>query len=73
MGDEIVPRPSKSSWKYLLVVRCDVSSFIDLFPAESPTAHHTAESLLEWFSRYGVVSTWVSISEGSVAPYALFL
>ena len=52
--------PSKSSWKYLLIGRCDVSSFIDLFPAESPTAHHTAESLLEWFSRYGVVSTWVS-------------
>jgi hypothetical protein len=31
--------------KYLLVVRCDLFSYVDLFPTDIPTAHHTAESV----------------------------
>jgi len=53
---------SNSKLKYLLVIRCDLSSFIDLYPTptDSPTSFHVAGSLLYWFSRYGVASTWVS-------------
>ena len=58
--DYLFVSPSNSKFKYLLVIRCDLSSFIDLFPCESPTAAHAAESLLEWFSRYGVAPVWVS-------------
>ena len=52
---------SKLKFKYVLVVRCDLSAFIDLFPCDVPTSHHAADSLLDWFSRYGVASVWVSV------------
>ena len=48
------------SFKYLLVIRDRLSGFIDIFPADEPTAAHTAENLLEWFSRYGIVKIWVT-------------
>ena len=48
------------SFKYLLVIRDRMSGFTDFFPTEEPTAAHTSESLLEWFSRYGLSEIWVS-------------
>jgi len=51
---------SYCTFKYLWVVRDRLSGFVDVFPSAEPTAGHTAESLMEWFSPYGVAKCWVT-------------
>ncbi|MFI5421215.1 MAG: RNase H-like domain-containing protein, partial [Nitrososphaerales archaeon] len=47
-------------FKYLFVVRDDLSSFTDIFPCLSPTAAFAAECLFDWICRYGIPSMFVS-------------
>ena len=58
--DYLYLEPARDGTAYLLVVRDRLSGFCDLFPTTSPTARHTAESLLDWFSRFGIAPFWVS-------------
>ena len=51
---------SKTNFKYLFVVRDDLSSFVDFYPCSEPTAAFAADSLLDWISRYGLPSIFVS-------------
>ena len=51
---------SKTNFKYLFVVRDDLSSFVDFYPCSEPTAAFAAGSLLDWISRYGLPSIFVS-------------
>jgi hypothetical protein len=50
----------KKQFKYLFVVRDDLSSFTELFPCLNPTAAFAAECLLDWITRYGIPSVFVS-------------
>ena len=46
--------------KYVLVLMDGFSRFVELVPTASATAAATADALLAWFGRYGVVRQWVS-------------
>jgi IS30 family transposase len=56
---------SDAGFEQLLVIRDRYSGFCDLFPTSTPSAAHTADSLLTYFSYHGVVHTWVS-DQGSL-------
>ena len=49
----------RSQFKSMLVIRDDLSHFIDMYPCMEQTAAFTAECLYDWFSRYGIVPIWV--------------
>jgi transposase InsO family protein len=44
----------------VLVIVDDFSSYIVLYPCDSPTAANTVKGLLKWFSFFGVVLLWGS-------------
>ncbi|KAH9128215.1 hypothetical protein LEN26_009141 [Aphanomyces euteiches] len=43
----------------VLVIKDDMSGFIRLHAAANAMSHETADALIEWFSLFGVVKTWV--------------
>lgn len=45
---------------YLLVLKDDFSQFVELVPSCSADAEVVVESLLNWFSRFGMVPIWIS-------------
>ena len=45
---------------YTLVLKDDFSSYVWLIPSKEATAEIVADSLISWFSSFGVVSNWVS-------------
>ncbi|ETV71271.1 hypothetical protein H257_13409 [Aphanomyces astaci] len=51
---------AKSGQKQVLVVKNDMSGFVQLFAAESADAAATAQCLMTWFTTFGCVDTWVS-------------
>eukprot|EP00300_Choanocystis_sp_HF-7_P042111 c8876_g2_i1.p1 GENE.c8876_g2_i1~~c8876_g2_i1.p1 ORF type:complete len:548 (-),score=66.37 c8876_g2_i1:54-1697(-) len=51
---------SLDGMSYILVLKDDFSTFVELVPAACATAAVVVQALLGWFSRYGVVSLWVS-------------
>ncbi|KAF0702604.1 hypothetical protein As57867_007742, partial [Aphanomyces stellatus] len=51
---------SKTGDKYLLVVKCDASKMVWLFPAPEATATFVKDCLLQWFAVFGVCYEWVS-------------
>ncbi|KAF0684411.1 Aste57867_23606 [Aphanomyces stellatus] len=51
---------SKTGDKYLLVVKCDTSKMVWLFPAPEATATFVKDCLLQWFAVFGVCYEWVS-------------
>ncbi|KAF0702836.1 hypothetical protein AaE_015685 [Aphanomyces astaci] len=51
---------AKSGQKQVLVVKDDMSGFVQLFAAESADAAATALCLMTWFTTFGCVDTWVS-------------
>ena len=44
----------------MLVMKEDFSQFVELVPCSSASAEVVVEALLLWFSRFGVVRTWIS-------------
>jgi hypothetical protein len=51
---------AKNGWKYILVVKDDMSGYVRLYPGEAATSQATATALTDWFGLFGVVPTWVS-------------
>ena len=45
---------------YVLILKDDHSGFVWLVPTTETTAEITADSLIKWFSAFGVVTQWVS-------------
>lgn len=52
--------PARDVSAHLLVIHDRLSAYCDFFPTPTPTAHHTAVCFLDWFSRFGFSSVWVS-------------
>ncbi|KAF0735458.1 hypothetical protein Ae201684P_022368 [Aphanomyces euteiches] len=46
--------------KHVLVIKDDMSGFVRLHASSTATSAETAAALMEWFSLFGVVKTWVS-------------
>ncbi|KAH9184502.1 hypothetical protein AeNC1_013522, partial [Aphanomyces euteiches] len=46
--------------KNVLVIKDDMSGFVRLHASSTATSAETAAALMEWFSLFGVVTTWVS-------------
>ncbi|KAH9108009.1 hypothetical protein AeMF1_016707, partial [Aphanomyces euteiches] len=51
-----------NGWQKILVVKDDMSGFVRLWPSETSDATATANGLLDWFTTFGYVHTWVSDS-----------
>jgi hypothetical protein len=51
---------SKTGLKSVVVVKDDMSGFVRLYPAENADAVTTAAFLMDWFTTFGCVDTWVS-------------
>jgi hypothetical protein len=51
---------SKTGLKSVLVVKDNMSGFVRLYPAENADAVTTAAFLMDWFTTFGCVDTWVS-------------
>ena len=45
---------------YVLVLRDDMSGYVELIDSPTATAEVAAMGLLDWFKRFGVVAIWVS-------------
>jgi hypothetical protein len=46
--------------KYVLVIKDDMSGFVQLHPSGTAGAVATAKALMAWFTTFGYVETWVS-------------
>jgi transposase InsO family protein len=46
--------------KYLLVMKDNFSHFCELIPCDTPISEVTVEGLLDWHSRFGIPSQWLS-------------
>lgn len=44
-------------YQYLLVLKCNYSHYVQLFPIDTPTASHMCDSLLRWIAAYGPFHT----------------
>jgi hypothetical protein len=53
--------PSKAGYKYLLLIKDDLSGYLWLVPCLAADAATTIDALMKWFSSFGVAQTWVSI------------
>jgi transposase InsO family protein len=51
---------SRSGETYLLVIKCDASKMVWLFPTADATATFVKQSLLQWFAVFGICYEWVS-------------
>ncbi|GMF39033.1 unnamed protein product [Phytophthora fragariaefolia] len=51
---------SSHGTKDVLVLKDDMSGFVELVECSAATASETADALLAWFKRFGVVTQWVS-------------
>jgi hypothetical protein len=52
--------PSTAGYKYLLLLKDDLSSYVWLVPAESADAKTTVKALVAWFAAFGISKIWVS-------------
>ncbi|POM64292.1 Hypothetical protein PHPALM_20207 [Phytophthora palmivora] len=55
-----LPEDEDTHNKYVLVLKDDLSGYVELFPTTGPDAASCAVSLLSWFYRYGIVKQWVA-------------
>jgi transposase InsO family protein len=46
--------------KYVLVIKDDMSGFVELVACADATSDETYRALMDWFKRFGVVHQWVS-------------
>jgi hypothetical protein len=49
---------SQNGFKYLLLLKDDLSSYLWLVPCKEAAAEETVEALLNWFTTFGVVLHW---------------
>jgi transposase InsO family protein len=58
--DYLFMGPSQLGYKYLLLMKDDLSGYLWLVPARQATASQRTDALLSWFAAFGVVYTWVT-------------
>ncbi|KAJ0400435.1 hypothetical protein ATCC90586_006519 [Pythium insidiosum] len=51
---------SYGGYKYLLVLKDDATHYCELVPCAVPSSAVTAEAILDWHSRFGAPSLWIS-------------
>ncbi|KAE8951185.1 hypothetical protein PF011_g33033 [Phytophthora fragariae] len=51
---------SESGLKYVLVLKDNMSGYVELIACPNPTADYVYTGLMDWFKRFGVVLQWVS-------------
>ncbi|KAF0721721.1 hypothetical protein Ae201684_018961 [Aphanomyces euteiches] len=51
---------SNTNDRYLLVIKCDASKLVWLFPTPEATATFVKHCLLQWFAVFGICYDWVS-------------
>ena len=51
---------SATGVQYLLVLKDDLSGYVELIECASATADEVCAALTDWFKRFGTVQTWVS-------------
>ena len=51
---------SKKTWKYLLVIKDDLSNFVRLYGCEEATSFVTADAILDWVSMFTMPKFFVS-------------
>lgn len=56
--------PSENNFKYVLLMKDDLSSFVQIFPAETPDAETAACSIAKWISTFGGMD-WLVSDRGS--------
>lgn len=52
--------PGESDFKYILIIKDDLSGYCWLIPSSEADSFTVAESLVQWFTSFGVSSKWVS-------------
>jgi Integrase zinc binding domain len=52
--------PSLAGYKYLLLIKDDLSGYLWLVPSAAADAAATVDALTLWFAAFGVATTWVS-------------
>ena len=58
--DYLYMSPGEDEYLYVLILKDDHSGYCWFVPTKEANAATTATSLINWFSTFGVVSTWVS-------------
>jgi RNase H-like domain found in reverse transcriptase/Reverse transcriptase (RNA-dependent DNA polymerase)/Integrase core domain/Integrase zinc binding domain len=58
--DYLYMGPSEAGFKYLLLIKDDLSGYVWLVPTQAADAAATVDALTLWFAAFGVVKTWVS-------------
>jgi hypothetical protein len=58
--DYLYMGPSKAGFKYLLLIKDDLSGYLWLVPSEAADAAATVNALTLWFAAFGVSQVWVS-------------
>lgn len=51
--------PGENDFTYVLIIKDDLSGYVWLVPCEDADAISVAESLVQWFSTFGVAYKWV--------------
>ena len=52
--------PGEKNLLYILIIKDDHSGYVWLIPAEAANSETVVESLIRWFTTFGIVTTWVS-------------
>jgi Integrase core domain/Integrase zinc binding domain len=58
--DYLYMGPSTAGFKYLLLIKDDLSGYLWLVPTRAADAAATVDALSLWFASFGVAKTWVS-------------
>ena len=58
--DYLYMGPSEAGFKYLLLIKDDLSGYLWLVPSEAADASATVDALTLWFAAFGVSQVWVS-------------
>jgi hypothetical protein len=60
--------PSLSGYKYLLVIKNDLSGYLWLVPSVAADVAGTVDALSLWFAAFGVATTWDYL-KGEISPH----
>ncbi len=55
-----LPQDTTTKWRYVLVIKDNMSGYVELHGYEQCGAREAVDGLISWFSRYGIVPLWIS-------------
>nr|CCA21802.1 AlNc14C134G7048 [Albugo laibachii Nc14] len=58
--DYLAMPASEDNYRYILILKDDMSGYVELILCSTASADNVQRALLEWFKRPGIVKTWVS-------------